>query len=100
MPRRQPATGTKPTFAVNRSTMASPGLETGGGGRRDGEVIPSLSFWRATIDQDHHPRHLRRRTMPDLPAGTVTFLFTDIEGSTALWERDRQAIATAVERHL
>ena len=23
--------------------------------------------------------------MPDLPSGTVTFLFTDIEGSTALW---------------
>jgi class 3 adenylate cyclase len=28
--------------------------------------------------------------MPDLPSGTVTFLFTDIEGSTALWEQDRQ----------
>jgi class 3 adenylate cyclase len=27
--------------------------------------------------------------MPDLPKGTVTFLFTDIEGCTALWERDR-----------
>jgi predicted ATPase/class 3 adenylate cyclase len=38
--------------------------------------------------------------MPELPRGTVTFLFTDIEGSTALWERDRQAMATAVERHL
>jgi predicted ATPase/class 3 adenylate cyclase/tetratricopeptide (TPR) repeat protein len=38
--------------------------------------------------------------MPDLPSGTVTFLFTDIEGSTALWERDREAMAAAVERHL
>ena len=38
--------------------------------------------------------------MPDLPSGTVTFLFTDIEGSTALWEQDRQSMATAVERHL
>ncbi len=38
--------------------------------------------------------------MPDLPSGTVTFLFTDIEGSTALWERDRQAMATAVQRHI
>jgi class 3 adenylate cyclase len=37
--------------------------------------------------------------MPELPHGTVTFLFTDIEGSTALWERNRQAMAAAVERH-
>jgi predicted ATPase/class 3 adenylate cyclase len=36
----------------------------------------------------------------DLPSGTVTFLFTDIEGSTALWERDRRAMASAVARHL
>jgi class 3 adenylate cyclase len=38
--------------------------------------------------------------MSKLPSGTVTFLFTDIEGSTALWERDRAAMAAAVERHL
>jgi predicted ATPase/class 3 adenylate cyclase len=38
--------------------------------------------------------------MPDLPSGTVTFLFTDIEGSTERWERDRQAMATTIERHL
>src|SRR5215210_7061694 len=38
--------------------------------------------------------------MPDLPSGTVTFLFTDIEGSTTLWERDRAAMQTAVDRHL
>ena len=38
--------------------------------------------------------------MPDLPSGTVTFLFTDIEGSTERWERDRTAMAAAVERHL
>ena len=37
--------------------------------------------------------------MPELPRGTVAFLFTDIEGSTALWERNRQAMAAAVERH-
>ena len=38
--------------------------------------------------------------MPELPSGTVTFLFTDIEGSTALWERDRVAMAAAVARHM
>ena len=37
--------------------------------------------------------------MPDLPSGTVTFLFTDIEGSTALWERNRQTMGGTVERH-
>ncbi|MCE3277373.1 MAG: adenylate/guanylate cyclase [Propionibacteriaceae bacterium] len=38
--------------------------------------------------------------MAELPSGTVTFLFTDIEGSTALWERDRAAMANAADRHL
>jgi predicted ATPase/class 3 adenylate cyclase len=38
--------------------------------------------------------------MLDLPSGTVTFLFTDIEGSTALWERDQSSMQAAVERHL
>ncbi|MDF3015381.1 MAG: adenylate/guanylate cyclase protein [Thermomicrobiales bacterium] len=38
--------------------------------------------------------------MPELPSGTVTFLFTDIEGSTALWERDRAAMRAAVDRQL
>ncbi|MDF2758301.1 MAG: adenylate/guanylate cyclase protein [Thermomicrobiales bacterium] len=37
--------------------------------------------------------------MPELPSGTVTFLFTDIEGSTALWERNQTAMAEAVDRH-
>jgi class 3 adenylate cyclase/Tfp pilus assembly protein PilF len=34
-----------------------------------------------------------------LPAGPVTFAFTDIEGSTARWERDRAAMEDAVRRH-
>jgi predicted ATPase/class 3 adenylate cyclase len=33
------------------------------------------------------------------PAGTVTFLFTDIEGSTRLWQEAPEAMATALERH-
>jgi predicted ATPase/class 3 adenylate cyclase len=37
--------------------------------------------------------------MADLPTGTVTFLFTDIEGSTRLWERDAQAMQAALVRH-
>jgi predicted ATPase/class 3 adenylate cyclase len=38
--------------------------------------------------------------MSELPSGTVTFLFTDIEGSTTLWEQNRGAMAAAVQRHL
>jgi class 3 adenylate cyclase len=34
-----------------------------------------------------------------LPAGTVTFLFTDIEGSTQRWEAHRVEMARAVARH-
>jgi TolB-like protein/class 3 adenylate cyclase/Tfp pilus assembly protein PilF len=34
-----------------------------------------------------------------LPAGTVTFLFTDIEGSTRLWETHADAMRAALARH-
>ena len=33
------------------------------------------------------------------PSGTVTFLFTDIEGSTQRWEHQRQAMQQALPRH-
>ena len=36
---------------------------------------------------------------PGLPAGTVTFLLTDIEGSTRLWESVPDAMEVALERH-
>jgi len=38
-------------------------------------------------------------TLATLPAGTVTFLFTDIEGSTEMWERYRDRMPRALERH-
>src|SRR6266511_3018844 len=34
-----------------------------------------------------------------LPVGTVTFLFTDIVGSTALWELQREAMRISLARH-
>jgi predicted ATPase/class 3 adenylate cyclase len=37
--------------------------------------------------------------MPDLLTGTVTFLFTDIEGSTTRWEQHPEAMRTALARH-
>ena len=37
--------------------------------------------------------------MAELPSGTVTFLFTDIEGSTARWERQPKSMRVALARH-
>jgi class 3 adenylate cyclase len=37
--------------------------------------------------------------MGELPVGTVTFLFTDIEGSTRLWQEDEASMRQAVARH-
>ena len=37
--------------------------------------------------------------MVELPSGTVTFLFTDLEGSTRLWEEHRDAMQSALARH-
>src|SRR5512132_143041 len=35
----------------------------------------------------------------ELPTGTVTFLFTDLEGSTRLWEEHPEAMRAALARH-
>ncbi|MCJ7437820.1 MAG: adenylate/guanylate cyclase domain-containing protein, partial [Acidimicrobiia bacterium] len=37
--------------------------------------------------------------MSDLPTGTVTFLFTDLEGSTRLWEEHAEPMQAALARH-
>ncbi len=38
-------------------------------------------------------------TTQEFPSGTVTFLFTDLEGSTQLWEDYPQAMKSALSRH-
>jgi predicted ATPase/class 3 adenylate cyclase len=43
----------------------------------------------------HPPSH----DATTIPSGTVTFVFTDIEGSTVRWDRDRAAMQDAVKRH-
>lgn len=37
--------------------------------------------------------------MPEMPSGTVAFLFTDIEGSTKRWQQSSKDMASAVARH-
>jgi hypothetical protein len=39
------------------------------------------------------------RAMVERPTGTVTFLFTDVEGSTRLWEDYPAEMQVALERH-
>jgi predicted ATPase/class 3 adenylate cyclase len=40
-----------------------------------------------------------QKIMNKLPSGTVTFLFTDIEGSTKLWQEQPEAMAVSHARH-
>jgi len=49
----------------------------------------------------HNSRTKERQSKkaPALPSGTVTFLFTDIEGSTERWEKHHNAMKAAVARH-
>jgi predicted ATPase/class 3 adenylate cyclase len=37
--------------------------------------------------------------LPTIPSGTITFLFTDIEGSTRLWEQHPAQMQIALSRH-
>ena len=39
------------------------------------------------------------RGVAELPTGTVTFLFTDLEGSTRLWEQHPDEMRDALARH-
>ena len=41
----------------------------------------------------------RKRNLPTVDTTTVILLFTDIQGSTSRWERDRSAMGAAVRRH-
>src|SRR5918998_285197 len=68
----------------------------------DGETNRATAFLVTACDNRARPRPATslERTMADLPSGTVTFLFTDIEGSTALWEQNHVAMRRAVDRHL
>src|SRR5215218_3375548 len=47
-----------------------------------------------------HSAEPRRLTMAEMPSGTVTFLFTDVENSSTLWERDGAAMMSALARQV
>ena len=37
--------------------------------------------------------------MPDLPVGTITYMFTDVEGSTRLWQQHPDEMRAVMARH-
>jgi len=65
-------------------------------------VLLSESFAGAAAGAGAPPPSLAGAGEPagaGLPAGTVTFLLTDIEGSTRRWESAPEAMEVALERH-
>jgi class 3 adenylate cyclase len=62
-------------------------------------VLLSESFEGATVSVGASPAGPGEPGEAELPAGTVTFLLTDIEGSTRLWETVPDAMEVALERH-
>src|SRR5262245_42612090 len=59
----------------------------------------SESFAGAAAGAERSPDAPGEAGAAGLPAGTVTFLLTDIEGSTRLWESAPEAMEEALERH-
>jgi predicted ATPase/class 3 adenylate cyclase len=65
-------------------------------------VLLSETFADATLHLGVSPPAPAGPGKPDgseLPAGTVTFLLTDIEGSSRLWETEPDAMEVALQQH-
>src|SRR5262249_26294879 len=62
-------------------------------------VLLSETFAGAAISAEAPPAGTREPVAADLPTGTVTFLLTDIEGSTRLWEPAPNAMEVGLEQH-
>ena len=86
-----------------------PAYEREGGAHQEGSSSQSPSSMReygprergvwTTAIEVHKMGFTLEAGDPGRPTGTVTFLFTDIEGSTRRWERDRNAMSAALARH-
>jgi class 3 adenylate cyclase len=65
-------------------------------------VVLSETFADATISigaSGPSPAGPGEPNAAELPTGTLTFLLTDIEGSTRLWESEPEAMEVALKRH-
>ena len=71
-------------------------------GARSSLVAQGASGSQNALPWPFHCRVLTTVTPPadpSLPTGTVTFLFTDLEGSTQLWEDEPERMRPALARH-
>src|SRR5918998_3689053 len=66
------------------------------------QPVPSRCVLRFTCHNpsERHSTEPRRLTMAEMPRGTVAFLFTDVENSSALWERNGDTMMSALARHV
>ena len=62
-------------------------------------ILLSERFRGATEGSGGSPAGPGEPAEAELPSGTVTFLFTDIEGSTRLWENEPSAMARSLALH-
>jgi class 3 adenylate cyclase/DNA-binding XRE family transcriptional regulator len=79
--------------------FARVGLDAEGTSVRLPVAAPSMPPASARAPAERVAQPVPEDTARALPTGTVTFLFTDIEGSTRLWEQQPQAMPTALARH-
>src|SRR5262245_1155845 len=66
---------------------------------RPGGAGDGISNWPSTPSDNVNRDGALGSSMRALPSGTVTFLFTDVEGSTRLLERHPEAFRGAVAQH-
>ncbi len=67
-------------------------------------AVPPASRPREIAQTFTQPDAARTAHLPEvaparLPTGTVTFLFTDIQGSVSLWEQQPSAMQSAIAKH-
>jgi predicted ATPase/class 3 adenylate cyclase len=62
-------------------------------------ISPGQAQMQMERTNTHLPQGKALPTGPAYPQGTVTFLLTDIEGSTPLWERQPEKMAEALQIH-
>jgi predicted ATPase/DNA-binding SARP family transcriptional activator len=68
--------------------------------RRILDQDPTLAWTPRPLDGTaFEVRNADRAVRADRPVGTVTFLFSDVEGSTRLWEESPEAMRSALRAH-